>query len=535
MKAYDTVAPVGTGETQHAVPGKRGGGLMLGSTFWGWAGPLLITLFGGFLRFYRLSSPRAVVFDETYYVPDANSILHHGVELNHPKTVNQLLLQGNPNLFGNHPVGELVAHPPLAKMVMAVGQWMFGLSPFGWRFMVALAGTASILMTARIARRMTRSTMLGCVAGLLLALDGLELVLSRTAILDIFVMFWVLAAFGLLVIDRDRTRAALTAAAQAPLSDDTSGPRLGIRWLRVAAGLCLGCAVASKWNGLYFLVAFAALAISWDLGARRAAGFRDWLAGGLRSDATWLAAWFALVPAVVYTASWSGWFATSEGYDRNWAAQHGNHTPIWSTIDSWYQYNHWMLQFGTGLATKQNYQSNPLGWLVLARPISFYYATPKGCGASRCSSEVLAIGTPLIWWAGTLMLAFFACWWLAGFVADLTFHRASTRDWRVGGILLAVAAGWLPWIWYAWHDNRTEFFYYAVAFDPFLVFGITLCLGLIIGPSRATPARRATGAVAAGTYLMAVLLNFAYLYPVLTAQVIPYSSWLSRMWFPRWI
>jgi hypothetical protein len=34
---------------------------------------------------------------------------------------------------------------------------------------------------------------------------------------------------------------------------------------------------------------------------------------------------------------------------------------------------------------------------------------------------------------------------------------------------------------------------------------------------------------------VAVLLNLAYLYPVLTAQVIPYSSWLSRMWFSRWI
>ena len=44
---------------------------------------------------------------------------------------------------------------------------------------------------------MTRSTLLGCVAGLLLALDGLEFVMSRTALLDIFVMFWVLAAFAL--------------------------------------------------------------------------------------------------------------------------------------------------------------------------------------------------------------------------------------------------------------------------------------------------------------------------------------------------
>ena len=71
---------------------------------------------------------------------------------------------------------------------------------------------------------MTRSTLLGCVAGLLMALDGLELVLSRTAILDIFVMFWVLAAFGLMVIDRDRTRARLAAAARRRRDAGPSGP-----------------------------------------------------------------------------------------------------------------------------------------------------------------------------------------------------------------------------------------------------------------------------------------------------------------------
>jgi hypothetical protein len=44
------------------------------ASIWGWAGPLLVTLFGGFLRFYRLSTPHSVVFDETYYVPDAYGI-----------------------------------------------------------------------------------------------------------------------------------------------------------------------------------------------------------------------------------------------------------------------------------------------------------------------------------------------------------------------------------------------------------------------------------------------------------------------------
>lgn len=542
MNAYQTMRATDADEgSLLARATSRGSALVLGSTFWGWAGPVLIMIFGGILRFYRLGKPDAVVFDETYYVPDSYSILRHGVELQHFGYVNNLLVRGDPNiLLKTHGQfqPEIVAHPPLGKIMMAVGQWAFGLTPFGWRFTVALIGTVAILMTARIARRMTRSTMLGCIAGLLVALDGLELVLSRTAILDILVMFWVLAAFGLLVIDRDRTIARLKEAAASAGQQDLAGPKLGVRWLRVAAGLCLGAAWASKWTGIYFVIAFAGLAIAWDMGARRAAGYPNWLAGGLRSDAKWLPAWFLAVPAVVYTASWSGWFATSDGYYRNWAASAGNHTPIWSTIDSWYQYNHWMLQFGLGLHSFQSYKSNPLGWLLLSRPISFYWCQngTSGCTMPKGQvAEVLAIGTPLLWWGGALALLFCLGWWLTGLVGDLAFGRVPRRDWRAGAVLLGVVAGWLPWIWFYLHDSRTEFFYYAIAFEPFLVIAITLCLGLIIGPSRAAPGRRAVGAVGAGGYLIAVLLNLAYIYPILTAEIIPYSAWLSRMWFHSWI
>jgi dolichyl-phosphate-mannose--protein O-mannosyl transferase len=538
MNVYQSAPTAATEGSLLTRVSRHGSALVLGSSFWGWAGPILVTIFGGFLRFYRLSKPDAVVFDETYYVPDSNSILHHGVELSHVSNVNSLLVRGDPNIFtltNGHLTGEIVAHPPLGKIMMAFGQWLFGLSPFGWRFSVAIVGTLSILMLARIVRRMTQSTLLGCVAGLLLALDGLELVLSRTAILDIFVMFWVLAAFGLLVIDRDRIVARLDDAGA--VDGDDRGPRLGMRWERVAAGLCLGAACASKWSGLWFLVAFAGLAIAWDFGARRAAGYLAWQSGGLRSDLKWLPVWFIAAPLTVYAASWSGWFATGDGYDRNWAALHGNHTPVLSAIDSWYQYNHWMLQFGLGLTSFQSYKSNPVGWLALARPISFYWSEPnaKTCGSHCTASEVLAIGTPFIWWGGALALAFCLFWWLSGLISDLVFARTPRRDWRAGAALLGVAAGWLPWIWYAWHDNRTEFYYYAVAFEPFMIIAIVLCLGLIIGPTRAAPGRRAIGALVAGLYMIAVLVNFAYLYPVLTAEVIPFSAWLDRMWFHRWI
>jgi len=72
-------------------------------------------------------------------------------------------------------------------------------------------------------------------------------------------------------------------------------------------------------------------------------------------------------------------------------------------------------------------------------------------------------------------------------------------------------------------------------FDPFLVIAITLCLGLLIGSARASAGRRTAGAAVTGAYLIAVLANFFYLYPVLAAKIIPYTSWLSRMWYHGWI
>ena len=223
---------------------------------WGWLGPLLVTAFGAFLRFNRLRVPRALVFDETYYVKDAWSILNHGVELNLVSNANAIIQAGHANIFapcnGTSACGEYVVQPEMGKLLIAAGEWLFGLNSFGWRFASAVFGSLAILLMCRIARRMTRSTLLGCIAGLLMSLDGLEFVLSRTGILDIFLMFFVLAAFGCVLIDRDVSRAAL-AERVARREGGPAGPRLGIRRWRVAAGIFLGLAVATKWDAVWYI------------------------------------------------------------------------------------------------------------------------------------------------------------------------------------------------------------------------------------------------------------------------------------------
>jgi dolichyl-phosphate-mannose--protein O-mannosyl transferase len=497
---------------------------------WGWLGPLLVTAFGAFLRFNRLQVPRALIFDETYYAKDAWSILNHGVELNLVGNANAIIQAGHTNIFapcnGTASCGEYVVQPEVGKLLIAAGEWMFGLNPFGWRFASAVFGSLAILLICRIARRMTRSTLLGCVAGLLMALDGLEFVLSRTGILDIFLMFFVLAAFGCILIDRDISRAQL-AEGVARREGGQLGPRFGIRKWRVAAGVCLGLAVGTKWNAAWYILGFAALITAWDIGARRAAGLSSFVRGGLLQT-RWLPVTFLGIPLAVYLASWSGWFATSTGYFRDYAQNHGVHTPVISALYSLYQYHLQAITFGMGLRTPHPYQSQPWDWLLVTRPVAFFYECytgpvagpshycPSGYKGAEWSQEVLALGTPAIWLGSMLALLFCLGWWL--------LHR----DWRAGAVLLGVLAGWGPWFPLV---TRTKFSYYALEFEPFLILAIVLCLGLILGPVSASALRRSTGALIVGAYVLCVLLMFWYFYSILAGQVIPYHDWLSHMWY----
>ncbi|MEU9381164.1 phospholipid carrier-dependent glycosyltransferase, partial [Streptomyces sp. NPDC048279] len=178
-----------------------------------WLGPVLVAVLAGAIRFWRLGRPREVVFDETYYAKDAWSLLHLGYEGTWPdRKIADPQILAHPQVIPLSDGGSFVAHPPTGKWVIALGEGLFGLTPFGWRFMTALLGTLSVLMLCRIGRRLFRSTFLGCLAGTLLAVDGLHVVMSRTALLDLVVMVFALAAFGCLLADRDRARARLAAA-----------------------------------------------------------------------------------------------------------------------------------------------------------------------------------------------------------------------------------------------------------------------------------------------------------------------------------
>ena len=475
--------------------------------WWGWAVPLAITGVALFMRLWRITRPHAKVFDETYYAPDAWNLLHHGVELDTNST---------------SPAPGFVAHPPLGKWAIAVGEGIFGNTPLGWRFSAAIVGSLAILMIARIARRLFRSTLLGCVAALLLAFDGLEFVQSRTSMLDIFLMFWVLAAFGCLVLDRDDGRRRLADKLETPLEFASRGPWLGIRPWRWACGFCLGAACATKWDGLFWIPTFFVLALIWDAGARRVAGARQAFVSALLLDGLFALVPFVVLVIAVYVTSWTGWFVSDSvhawNHDRYVHSGQSWFAHDRAVLGGWLRYQWEMYNFHRHLDAAHPYLSRPYGWLLLARPVSYFYATPSGCGSGSCSQEVLALGTPALWWAAIPALI-------------VVLWRAVGRlDWRAAAIIVPFAAGYLPWF-VADHDHRTMFLFYMLPVVPFMVLAVTMVLGMALGRAYSTQLRHAIGTVAVGAYLVTVIASFGYLYPVLAGKTLTYDQWHRRMWF----
>jgi dolichyl-phosphate-mannose--protein O-mannosyl transferase len=481
-----------------------------------WVATGVIVLIAGVLRLVNLDRPKGLIFDEVYYPTDAWDMLQHGVEWDE-KT--------------NGPA--YVVHPPLGKWMIAIGEQIFGYNEWGWRIPGAVIGTLSILIIVRVARRMFHSTVLGCAAGLLMALDGLHLVLSRIALLDIFLMFFIVAAFGTLVMDRDARRARWLHALQTGLDPTTAGPTsrppVAVPWWRLATAVLLGCAIAVKWSAVWFLPAFAFMILLWEVGARRSAGIRRPWRDTFIAETGWLLLCGALM-VLTYLAAWSGWFLTDDGYFRHWLAANGkSEPPVIGALQNLWHYHGEALKFHTRLADKHSSQSWPWQWLVLARPTPFYWSGNGPCGAATCAGQILLLGTPLLWWTFVPALA------------ALAWFGIARRDWRAHAILLCVAAGLLPWFYFA-TQHRTMFTFYALPAEPFLVLAVVYVLGAIMTPARPLATtdgaettrsgddRRMVGAVIAGAYVLLVAICFAYFYPIFVGQAIPYEDWSARMW-----
>jgi dolichyl-phosphate-mannose--protein O-mannosyl transferase len=405
--------------------------------------PIVLVLLAGGIRVWGLSSPSQTYWDESYYVPDAYDYLGGGYLVGHGDDPSDKLS------------GEITwVHPPLGKWMIATGVGPLGLRPLGWRLPSAVFGTAAVLLVYLLALALWGSVWWAGLAGLLLSLDGLHIVQSRMATLDVFLATFVLAGVYLAVLDRRASRRR--AEGGRPVESGRRPSKFVERTFgteyRLGSGLMLGAAVATKWSGLFALVFVAALsAQSIPRDGRR-----------LRT----IVASFVVVPLMVYLASYLVWFGQN-GLDLSRFAE--------------LQWR--MLQHQLHHGTVQPENSSPLSWPFLTHPIRYYPPPGPRVGTG---GEIWLIGNPVLWW---------------GFLAatPLLAVKATRGRWKEIVILGTYLALFAPWIFLA----RTQFLFYMLPAVPYMCLGMVAALRALPGRLRVRSATAFTAlaCVAAAAYL----------------------------------
>jgi dolichyl-phosphate-mannose-protein mannosyltransferase len=488
---------------------------------------ILVAAVAGGARFWHLSHPSDLVFDEVYY-PKAGCILIGWS--------NKTCMITSPDekywRTAKWDVGSWV-HPPLGKWEVGLGIKAFGMRPFGWRVTTALEGTLVAVGVALIAQLLFGSALWTLVAGMLLALEGLNITMSRVGLLDTHLEFWIVAAFLFLVLDRrwiDR-RTPLQApvvrdhsipAGFFPQPEPPKPPRVPSpiwRPWRFAAGIALGAAASVKWSGAMALIGAVVLTYAWET-SRRMVGGRSRGRAFLRAVARetfGMTLAFLIIPATVFMATWIPWF-----HHFGWSLK-----AWWENQVATWKYHQSLKATAYDTKTKtytptHPYYSRPWSWLPMIRPVNMYASYPNG-GVE----QILGVGNAAIFWASFWALPFAAYAW------------RRMRDWRAGFVLVTSLALYLPWFLV----SRPQFFFYVLPMTPFIVLADTYTLRWL---SDATWIVHdpASGETIESTrhpyrpivwgYMVLVALVFWWFYPIWTGGFLTTSGRTLRLWLRRW-
>ncbi len=243
-------------------------------------------------------------------------------------------------------------HPPLGKLIIAAGILIFGMNPFGWRFMGVLAAAAMIPLIFLLCTRIFGSSMAGLFAASLLSFDFMHFSLARLATGEIYIALFSLLSF-MFAFDYlyERKPASLF---------------LSI----VSFGLCF----AVKWTAMFTLISVLALAMLCNKRTNRRL-FYDWqiVVAGL------------FVSAAIYLASYIPWLFAGGGHS------------LMDVLKLQFQ----MFGYHAGIEATHPFSSPWWSWQLMLKPLWLYINTLNGE-----VSTIVLMGNPAIWWGSIPALAF---------------------------------------------------------------------------------------------------------------------------------
>ncbi len=315
------------------------------------------------------------LFDEKELVPDRATHLNgtYFDEIYHARTAYEFI------------EGEDVyewTHPPLGKILISIGIRLFGMNPFGWRFVGTLIGVLMIPVLYILAKKLLGDTFIATFATILLTFDFMHLVQTRIATIDVYVVFFIMLQYLFMLLW---------------LQSKEYGK--GLLWLGLS-GVSFGLSAASKWTGIYAGAGLAVIFFSKLMADKNSKRVQKHIRFALIA--------FVAVPIVIYLLSYIP-FLRCEG---------GGFARIWENqVD--------MLNYHSRIDEAHAYSSRWYEWAAMIRPV-WYYSGTAGEGIS-------AFGNPLVWWMGIPTLLY-------------TLYKAFKRDKTAIFLSIGYWAQLLPWV-----------------------------------------------------------------------------------------
>lgn len=386
-------------------------------------------------------------------------------------------------------------HPPLGKVLISLGIRMFGMNPFGWRFMGTLFGVLMLPVFYLFSKKMFGKTWLSACVTTLFAFDFMHFAQTRIATIDVFVTFFIILMYFFMYWYTQKS------------FFDSS-----LKETFLPLGLCgitMGFAWACKWTGIY---ASAGLCILFfmTIGQR----FREYLyAKKSQGSSTngiahkeilrdfWKKTWmtlgfcvifFVLIPAVIYTLSYLG-FDDKSG-----------HGLLRQMLDN----QKTMFNYHSSLVATHPYSSFWYEWPVMKRPIWFF----SGQVSDELYQGISSFGNPLVWWAGIPAFLYLFYQWIL------------KKD-RISGFLtIGYLSQYLPWVFI----GRVVFIYHYFPSVPFVVLMLGYCFIRLVK-------RKPNWQWGIYVYTGLAVCLFLLFYPVLSGESVS-PSYVDHYlrWFDDW-
>ncbi|MFN6570233.1 dolichyl-phosphate-mannose--protein mannosyltransferase [Dendronalium sp. ChiSLP03b] len=498
---------------------------------WFQIGLASIFLFSLALRFWGLGRFNTLVFDEIYYAKFGNNYLSH--------------------------VPFFDGHPPLGKYMIAVGIWVGShvpfwqdtvngltgslLSPWSYRWINAFSGSFIPLIIASIAYQLSYRHSFALLAGFFTACDGIFIVESRYALINIYIVLFGLLGQWLFLL-------ALANQRQRPI-------------YLVLAGIGFGASVATKWNGLFFLLGIYLIWIigwiwQWIIKAKsQAKDVIDDLSASLTRNSTitliryqqtnaqisllqnltqiniWQIVFFlGIIPLAVYSLIWIPHLQLDTKYGflevhQQILAFHerlgGNNAKVHPYCAAWYK------------------------WPLMNRPMAYYYQTTQSvtdplpvfgpalpAGVGKVIYDVHAMGNPFLWWFGAAAILFLIGMLIIQLVIPWVKQKRfslptklSIDTWIALYLVVNYAVNLVPWM----KVTRCVFIYHYMTAVVFAFLAIAWfvdqCFRSYYRPLRALGI----------TISFLILLAFVFWMPIYLGLPLSSGGYKVRMWFNSWI